>query len=461
MYSGQDSPLPEKASAEPARSGIPTFWVASLGLALASAAWFLCIALANGPVGRSTKIYCLAAAAYAVVIGLCLASATWRARLARSTSRLVILGLSCLFCVAVLEIAARLLSPPSPFHPVLSLRPWYRTETQVGLPGVSPTSTFSTNRWGLRGDEPPARWNEYYTIVAIGGSTTQCYFLDDKKTWPWLLQEKLHAEHPKLWVGNAGLDGHSTRGHLIFMREAIPKIKPDAVILLVGMNDFSLSLQQSRGVNGGGALNDADRTSADAGDPVGRLLRAARFHSRIAQLALVWKSVLRKEVVLVNRHGQGVDDLVPLDEPARELPTDLESVLPQLPEFRENIRQIIALGRAQGVRTIFLTQPHSFRDEDVYRGQYPRYYWLNTGDSPQDTGPHWSAAQHWLLLQEYNRNLLEVCRSEQVECYDLAAAVPGGNTCFYDTVHFNEFGAELVAREVAAFLMDSDLPLDK
>ncbi len=437
------------------------FWGATIVLALASALFFLCVALSERTLGGATKGYCVVAAIYAAAIGACLWRTAWRGRLQQVTSKILFLVISTIFSLLVLELAVRVISPPSPFHPALPLRPWYRAGMEIQLPGVSPSGIFSTNAWGFRGDEPPRAWSDYYTFVTIGGSTTQCFFLDDKQAWPYLVQEKLKKNHPKVWVGNGGLDGHSTRGHLIFMREVIPKIKPDAVILLVGCNDFCLSLNEKARVHGNGYDLDSNLSATRASDPVRLMFRFIRRHCRVLELALIWKRVLRKETIRVDRHGQGGNDTVPLREPPPPLPADLSQVLPQLDEFRANLRQIVDIGRSNNVRMIFLTQPLRFEDSEDYRWQLPSYYWLNIGDVRSAGSPRWSAAQHWLLLQEYNRNLLEFCQAENIECFDLAGVVPHGERCFYDLVHFNDAGSEVVASAVASFLEKANVPLDK
>jgi lysophospholipase L1-like esterase len=440
---------------------VSVFWGTTLVLALASALSLLGVSLYSGGIGGAIKTYCILAAVYAAAVGSCLWSRTWRGWLVRNTSGLLFLAGSSLFSVLVLELAVRFLSPPSPFDPSLPLRPRYRMKMDVDLPGVSPTGNYTTNSWGLRGDEPPRDWHGSTTVVTIGGSTTHCFFLDDKKTWPYLLQEELKKKHPKVWVGNGGQDGHSTRGHVIFMREVITKIKPDAVILLVGINDFSLSLNERFRLHGNGHDFDPNFARDPTIDPVRRLLRRVLHHSRIFQIMTVWKQVLGEEVTAVKMHGQGCFEAVPLSEPPPPLPADLKSLLPQLDEFRANVRQIIAIGRANDVRVIFLTQPLRYEDTEYYRGLAPRYIWMKKAGDSQTAGPHWSAAQHWCLLQEYNKNLLEVCRAEHVECYDLASVVPHSGTYIYDYAHFTEAGAELVAREVASFLESSDVPWDK
>ena len=64
-----------------------------------------------------------------------------------------------------------------------------------------------------------------------------------------------------------------------------------------------------------------------------------------------------------------------------------------------------------------------------------------------------SAATYARLLDIYNKELIDICDTEGVECLDLASSVPHSNDYFYDAVHFNERGAEIVAENVAEFLI--------
>jgi len=108
---------------------------------------------------------------------------------------IVLLSGSTIFALISSEFILRIISPPSPFSPLVPLRPHHKMELHVNLKGISPVVSNSTNKWGLRGEEPPSEWEKYYTIVTIGGSTTQCFYLDNYKTWPYLLQEKLTNFH--------------------------------------------------------------------------------------------------------------------------------------------------------------------------------------------------------------------------------------------------------------------------
>lgn len=333
----------------------------------------------------------------------------------------------------ILEITIRIISPPSIFHPALPLRPKNKMQLYVNLKGLSPVAIHSTNKWGLRGDEPPSDWENYYTIITVGGSSTQCFYLDDHKTWPYLLQEKLKKKYPKVWVGNGGLDGQTTRAHIIFMQYVIAKVKPKAIIFLTGLNDLLLS------------FNEDNRL-------YGLLFERAHWkywifaHSRLIQVLYIWKKIIFNHVTVVKEIGHGNYKPKLLIKKEDHLPTDLTTLLPSLEEYHQNIRKIIEMARLLNVRIIFLNQPMLFDDTPYWRQVEGQFYWLNNKYIL-------SAATYWKLLEIFNKELLETCFLENVEYIDLASLIPHNELYFYDSVHFTEKGAELVAQKIADFLL--------
>src|SRR5258706_11966888 len=94
------------------------------------------------------------------------------------------------------------------------------------------------NSLGFRGPEPPADFADWLTIVAVGGSTTECFYLSDGRTWPERLAARLQPELRKVWVNNARLDGHSTFGHLLLTRQALVPLHPQVTLYPAGVNDM-------------------------------------------------------------------------------------------------------------------------------------------------------------------------------------------------------------------------------
>ena len=336
-----------------------------------------------------------------------------------------------------LELALRLIAPGSVFTPSLELRPHLRLVIDVDLPGMSPRISHSTNRWGMRGEEPPEDWDDWFTIVTIGGSTTHCYYLDDSLTWPHLLQEHLRDSFPRTWVGNGGLSGHTTRGHIVFMREVIAEIKPDMVVLLIGTNDLAYSTRPN-------LVREAIEAEKVALDH--RIIAS----SRLLQVLYLWFRGNFGETHMMHENPP-IYVPQPMELQEVERPDDLREMVPTLEEYAENIRTIIRLGREEGVQVVFMTQPSLWNDTPYWRGIRESHYWTETDSTRM------SAATTWRLLEVLNHELISICRREDVPCLDLASLLPHSTRYFYDGMHYNEAGAARVARLLADFLEEEGL----
>ena len=354
-----------------------------------------------------------------------------------ATPRKIIFAVSLSFAsgvlsFAVLETIVRLVSPPNMFSPYLPLRPHNSMELHVALSGVSPLAHNTTNRWGLRGDEPPQEWDKFFTIVVIGGSTAQCYYLDDHKTWPYLLQEKMRGYAPNTWVGNGGISGHSTYAHILFVREAISKMKPNAVIFLVGINDLWYS------------MNDEQRRLGNPAEHTGWKQRVLG-ESRLVQILFLWKIILFDHVVVLERSANA--DFVPEGlAKEMELPTNLRLLIPSIDDYRNNIHTLISEARKLGVKPFFLSQPLLFDESDKWRNTVGWRYSMNGRKGKL------SASTYAKLLAMFNQELIQTCRADSADVLDLAAEIPHNEEYFYDMMHFNEKGADLVAQKIAIYL---------
>jgi lysophospholipase L1-like esterase len=326
-----------------------------------------------------------------------------------------------------LELVVRYISP-SIFHPDIALIPNQDIKMNINLTGVSPVVHYSTNKWGFRGDEIPSDIDEYYFILAIGGSTTECFVLDDKKTWPYLLQQFLkNSSNEKIIVQNGGLAGHTTRGHLLMMKHVVPKVKPDALIFLVGVNDLTLSL------TGGPYLYE--NTSKDY-----KLF----VNYRSYQILSSWKKALTGEVIWGKAPYKDIE-FKKLTKPEPEFSSDYQDELTSLPEFEKNIKEIIKIGRQYNIRMIFFTQPTLFEDTGYWSNVESRTAWAKSKY-------YISAKTYARMLDKFNKKLLKICDEEQVECSDLASRIPRSREYFYDDVHFTEKGSLLMAEEIYKYI---------
>jgi hypothetical protein len=161
--------------------------------------------------------------------------------LRKLASRFAAVQLGCLLGLLVAEVMLRLFLPSSnqyylwPPNYSTTLTPEARF-----IPGIGPLARIQINSKGVRGPEWSPSRAEEYRILTIGGSTTECLYLDQAKTWAALLQAGLGStiDNRQVWVGNLGKAGLNTRDHLTLMQLAIDQYDVDAIVMLVGGNDM-------------------------------------------------------------------------------------------------------------------------------------------------------------------------------------------------------------------------------
>jgi lysophospholipase L1-like esterase len=365
--------------------------------------------------------------------GLLLISGQEGKRLRRTLAGTAVVAVSFIMTLAAAEVVFRILMPRSIFNPRFGLRPHQRLELQVNLPGITPGGMLTTNMWGFRGEEPPEEWDDYLTIVTIGGSTTANYYLDDSLTWSNVLQQGLREIDPRVWVGNAGIPRHSAETHALFVREVLSSIRPDVALFLVGANDMGPF--RSRQVN--------EERLPDSG------IRTWLF-GRSMTLQLLYK--IKKAYIDGAPVITGTVDPYFVEEPltVREppFPDDLHDILADPDFYRERIRTLIHECRSLGILPVFMTQPRLYDDTEYWRGILACQIW--TGGQNVEV----SAATNWRMQQTLNSDLLEVCRQEDVGAFDLAGEIPHSRDYFYDSMHMTEKGAELVGTRACEYLSE-------
>lgn len=311
-----------------------------------------------------------------------------------------------------------------------------KLQLQPNIRGVAKNGVHSTNRFGMRGDEPPKKWQETTTLLAVGGSTTQCFFLDDQKIWTNILQRQLEKNGAKVWVGNAGIDGHSTRSHVLLMEDLLPQIKPNIVVALVGINDLLISLSEDVRFQ----KNRFDRRSIKS------VLYAK---SKLFQVIYTWKLILWDQVQVTQANAHLTLKEKPFDPKNETLPADLHELIPTITEFEKNLKAMAEISQAQNVKLVLMTQPSLFDDTERWRHVEGNFYWIKKAKHEM------SAATYWRLLNEYNQVTLRVCQEKNLECLDLASFIPHHEDMFYDAVHLTELGSERVGLLLAEFLSKS------
>jgi hypothetical protein len=287
---------------------------------------------------------------------------------------------------------------------------------------LDPITSHTKNSLGFRGPDPPRDLARRLSLVTIGGSTTECLFLSDGKTWTDVLSRKLAQTWPDVWVNNAGLDGQSSYGHLILLRDFIVSLRPKVAVFLIGVNDIeredlttydqSLAPNWTRAEKAGVFLEDHSEVIGLAHN----LLRMARTSYRgfgHSELDLTKLTRLEHDPKLT------AITLAQQDAPVRR--------------YADRLNAIVDLCRANGIEPVFTTQPALYGDAiDPVTGVDLAIVQVRGG---------LNGRLQWRVLELYNDAMRHVARDRGVLLVDAAAEMPKDSRLYYDLMHFTNEGA--------------------
>jgi GDSL-like Lipase/Acylhydrolase family len=324
--------------------------------------------------------------------------------------------------------------------------------TRAHTLGVSPKVTFTVNAMGLRGPMPP-QVGKVYRIITIGGSTTECIAQDDTQEWPHLLMVELNERQKGLpvWVGNAGVSGLNTVDHAYCLRRLPVLRQADLLIFLIGVNDLAAALLFD-GAPTQEVLEDRAELFAEHAPPGVSRVRGLLYRSWL--LGLVRNSLKRlSQMIFVWRSQQGVQIGASLSGRAAGPVLPLPDLRLALEEYAQRIRTLEQQCRQYHRRCVFLTQPTMWR-AGLSTAEQSLLYSGGVGNYGIVRG-YVSAPELGRAMAAYNQVLLAVCRDDQLECYDMAAAIPKDTSAFSDESHYNDNGTRLVADYLAERLLAS------
>jgi hypothetical protein len=298
------------------------------------------------------------------------------------------------------------------------------------------TIYYSRNSIGLRGEAWPPNPGNYLTIITIGGSTTECKFLSDSKTWPERLRQDLSLSYPKIRLNNAGLDGHSTFGHLVLLKDYIVNLHPNYILFLTGINDVELDQPAD--------LDDQDIRGIH-GHSVKYFFKSLVNYSEAGTLLLsLYRNFLayRKGLIHKERDPSQLEIGV-TDSLTRKNKIAFQKTY--LTGYASRLRELATESIHQGIKPVFITQPALFGVAiDPTTGIFMGNRMLDGYDCATD----------WEVLQLYNDEVRKL-RADGIAVIDLAAAMPKDSKYFYDFMHYTNSGAE----KVASILADSLQPI--
>lgn len=337
------------------------------------------------------------------------------------------LSISTFICVVLLELA---------FGGWLNHDPWDRTselniirsreityDTQEIYGKKLASVRYTRDNFGLRSGCSKV---SDIDILTIGGSTTDQRYVPDGMTYQDVLQSLLSQELGRVvCVSNAGVDGHSTFGHLASFEYWFPLItnlKPKYILFYVGINDAGFIDKPIRGFDSLHNSGDNDLWEhvryKSAIYNFARIIRNAIRSSSSGEYAQHNDSLPSKADYVVKHTTDGVDTLI----------------MNNTSMFKSRFDKLLIEAKSFGSIPICVSQPHLFTSLD--NGTQ-----VGTANVFEYKGKTYNGLDFAESLNALNNVMRASCTSAGGYFFDVNAK-SFLTYDFYDKVHMRPVGAK-------------------
>ncbi len=293
----------------------------------------------------------------------------------------------------------------------------------------------------------PSKIHEHpdLTIAFLGGSTTECTYVDEDLRFPYLAG-RLIEEQTQLKVNayNAGRSGNNTLHCLNILLNKVVNLKPNIVVLMENINDLAILMYEKTYWNTNPSRSPVQERLPNF-KTVGQDLRQTFYLVRdltFPNLARAVKGIFHPDL-----KGKG-DEFK--DVRGQKITIDQDLLVR---EFTLNLQTFINICRARGITPVLMTQASRLTDQP---DPLIKKMMHNLAVSQGITYAEFKGAFDGL-----NQTIREVGAKNGVLVIDLARAIPPVQENFSDVAHFNDHGSRLVAATIAAHLTPVLLALIK
>ncbi|MBF0326118.1 MAG: SGNH/GDSL hydrolase family protein [Alphaproteobacteria bacterium] len=270
------------------------------------------------------------------------------------------------------------------------------------------------------------------TVVFLGGSTTECLYVEPENRFPYLTGRELERRTGlRVNTLNGARSGNDAVHNLhLLMTKVLPR-RPDVVVLMNGINDL------------GHLSRDNGYWARSAAQPLversNTTLAAALGELRTALIPHTWLAVRRVGAIVRRMMGTEAE--------AAEL-LDPKTLGQWEGDFRSALVSFVQVARAWHIKPVLMTE--------VLSGAAP--FRLRTGDGgyldPARLGRQSLSVETVVDMHtRFNDVIRSVAAEYGVPLIDLAHLVPADGTTVYDGMHFHDGGSRLVAETISGALV--------
>lgn len=267
------------------------------------------------------------------------------------------------------------------------------------------------------------------TILFLGGSTTECFFVEEKNRFPYLVGRLLGKDGMKVNSFNSGVSGnHSMHSIDILLNKGLA-LRPDVAIMMHNINDLNLLLYEKSYWNTNPYRSLLVSSNISYQD-------SAWYHLRSAVRAVIPRVYTRFQAFKEGlRNENAVDEFAHVR--GTKLVVDRQDILEK---FRRSLLTFIAVSRSNETVPVLMTQASRLKKD-------PDRIILSNWTPEKDFGVTYEEYRD--VYEAMNEQIRKVGASANVLVIDLAREVPQESAYMYDAVHFNDNGSQYVAGLIA------------
>jgi len=315
---------------------------------------------------------------------------------------------------------------------------------KVTIPGTEGAKdqlvVHTKNNLGFRGPNWPERPEDFQKWFFVGGSTTEEFYLSDGETWSEKVGQALSSAIPNLWVNNAGLDGHSSFGHTVLLKDFLVDLKPEVIFYLVGINDIGNDI----------AVRYDQRLKPDWYETpgLGDVSNWIKAKTELGRLADMISRKAKAKRYSRNYGKIDVSGLAILPEGEANPRPAFSKTLAQhktqfLPGFRQRLEELAENTKQAGALPVFITQPILFGPHAMSGEAIDLSAVLFNGQTGKE---------HHRLMELYNAVTRDVAAIHKSPLIDLAKEMPHDPILYSDMMHYTPAGDDKVAAIVTRFI---------
>lgn len=275
------------------------------------------------------------------------------------------------------------------------------------------------------------------TILFLGGSTTECRYVDEENRFPYLvgriLEDSLGKKVNSL---NSGISGNNSLHSInLFMNKGIGE-KPQIAVMMHAINDLTILMHE------GSYWNDNPTRASMIPNPV---LNEYHMDSIISIKSFLFKHFF-PEIIFPKHLSKALFETSSTNEfdhnKGKDIKIDSSDIIKA---FEKNILAFIRLCESYQITPALMTQQNRIHFPPTnFEEKYFKAHAFNYNISYKE---------YYQCYISLNKRIRKLALKHHVLLIDLDKKVPKDKKHIYDVCHLNDGGSKFVAEIVAAKLL--------